>query len=97
MKKTYKVYKPGTKVYAIAKVTLKEKETDYCSIYEAKVDSIFINYNSKTNSEEIEYWVHTPDGKEWGDSVPESDVHIDFNILANRMKKIWKAKSNSHD
>lgn len=96
MKKKYEVYSIGTKVWAISCWYSDNKETDHCAIYEAVISEIIIRYDNKNNSEIIEYWLKTPDGKTWGQEISEKYVSTSFNDLVNMMKEIWIKNSNEH-
>ena len=96
MKTKYEVYKIGSKVYAIADYYKDGKPTNYIAIFEASIIGIQIDYKKETIKTEISYWLSTPDGEEWGDSVKEDYVSDKFDELTNKMKKIWSTMANNH-
>lgn len=89
---------PGTKVFAISRYNNREgKETCYVSIFEAIVKTAYVDYNKNTYQREIDYWLSTPDGKEWGSEISGEEVSEDFNELVEKMKQEWIPKSNSFE
>jgi hypothetical protein len=97
MKTKYEVYEIGTEVWAIAEHCKDGKPTPYVAIFRAKVRTVYIERNKKTGDIQIDYWLSTPDGEEWGDDVSGDKVSTDINDLIERMKPIWEAASNSHE
>ena len=97
MKTNYEAYGIGSNVWAISRYSDKDgKPTDHCAIYQAKVKTAYIQMNHKTNSLEIEYWLETPSGEEWGCEVSSEDVSDSFEELVERMKTEWVKNSNTH-
>ena len=50
--------------------------------------------NKKTNEIDCIYYVQSPDGIEWGDSVKSEYVSDSFDELANKLKDIWEDHAN---
>jgi hypothetical protein len=97
MKINYEVYEVGSSVWAISRYNdNKGKETDHCAIYQAKVKTVYIQMDKKTNSIEIEYWLETPSGEEWGCEVNSKYVSDSFEELVETMKTEWVKNSNIH-
>jgi len=97
MKTKYETYTIGAEVWAIAEHHKDDKPTPYVAIFKAKVRTVYIDRDKKTGDIEIDYWLSTPDGEEWGAEVSEDKVSTDINELIERMKPIWEAASNSHE
>lgn len=97
MKTSYEVYEIGSKVYGVSRWYSEGKETDHLAVYEAIVESIYINYDSKTNQLETFYGLKTPDGESWGEEVTSKEVSDSFDELIGRIKLEWVANSNRHD
>lgn len=95
MKVKYEGYKIGSDVWAISEYLNDGKSTNHVGIFPAKVKTVYFNYNKKTNGVKVEYWLNTPDGKEWGCEVSEEHVSDDFNELVEKMKKIWIKHANT--
>lgn len=94
MKTSVKFYPIGSTIYAQNRYNFDGKPTNALTIYEAVVDSFTVRLNSKGKIVE-EYWLKTPDGKDWGDTVPADQVSDNFNALIARIKPIWLAESSS--
>jgi hypothetical protein len=97
MKTKYEAYEIGTEVWAIAEYHKDGKPTPYVAIFQAKIQSVYVERDKKTGDIRVDYWLSTPDGKDWGDDVSEDNVSTDINDLIERMKPIWEAASNSHE
>jgi len=97
MKTKYEAYAIGTEVWAIAEYRKDSKPTPYVAIFRAKIRTVYIERNKKTGDIQVDYWLSTPDGAEWGDDVSCDKISTDINDLIERMKPIWEAASNSHE
>ncbi len=97
MKTQYEAYAIGTEVWAIAEDYKDGKPTPYVAIFRAKVRTVYIERDKKTGDIQIDYWLSTPNGDEWGTEVSEDKVSTNINDLVERMKPIWEATSNSHE
>lgn len=96
MKANYETYAVDSKVYAINRMHDKNgKPTNFLTIYEAIVSTAYISKEEKTNSIEVQYWLKTPKGEDWGDTVDAIDVSDDFDELVKRIKPIWLSESNT--
>jgi hypothetical protein len=95
MKAKYEVYEIGSSVWGISRYWSDGKQTDHCSIYQAKVKAAYLQTNTKTNSVDVEYWLETPDGQEWGCEVSADCVSDSFEELVLRMKLEWTRNSNT--
>ena len=97
MKHKYESYKLGSNVYALAHHYKDSKKTSYVAIYEAIVSTVYHSIDKKTHKHKLEYWLTTPDGADWGDSVDAKYVSDNIEDLIKLMKPIWKSNSNSHE
>lgn len=97
MKTKYEAYAIGTEVFAIAEHYNDNKPTPYVAIFKAKIKTVYIERDEKTGDIQIDYWLNTPDGEEWGAEVSEDKVSTDINELIEYMKPIWEASSNTHE
>lgn len=88
-KKAYYVYPIGEKVFAISTYTPNGKDCGHYAIIPAIVKSVTISIN-KSNEEEIDYWLSTPSGAEWGDVVLSTEVSTSFEELIQLVKKRWE-------
>lgn len=95
-KSTYELYSPGTKVYGMSRYHSDGKPTDHVAIYDAVVVDVTVSYDKENNCDKVSYWLKTPEGEEWGNSVLSDEVHHDINQLIKSIKKEWKSNSNSH-
>jgi len=97
MKTKYEAYAIGIEVWAIAEHYKNSEPTPYVAIFKAKIKTVYIERDKNTGEIKIEYWLSTPNGDEWGDSVSEDKISTDINELVEKMKPIWEAASNSHE
>lgn len=97
MKTKYEAYQLGTEVWAIAEYYTDNKPTPYVAIFKAKVKSIYIELDKTTGGTNIDYWLETPEGEEWGAEVSGDKVSTNINDLIEIMKPIWEAASNTHE
>lgn len=96
MKKQYDLYEVGSDVWGISRYNDSDgNPTDHCAIYQAKVVTAYVQMDKKKNRIEVEYWLSTPSGEEWGTEVKEEDVSDSFEELVGRMKKEWIENSNT--
>jgi hypothetical protein len=79
-------YKPGTDVYAISFWCDSGAASDHLAIYKARVTSWYYN----TDESDVRYWLETPSGKVWGDSVEGEYVSENFEELLTYAKELWK-------
>ena len=78
----------GTKVFVADQYFAENKETKGFGFYEAIIDSIVVS--TKNHQQLIRYWLKTPSGDDWGDTVDSFYVDIDFIKLAWKIKKeVW--------
>jgi hypothetical protein len=97
MKTKYEAYAVGSQVWALSRYNDSNGETDHCAIYPAIVGSITIDQDDATNSHIIEYWVKTPKGDDWGDSVEAEWVSDSFEELVEKLKEEWTRNANRMD
>lgn len=97
MKTKYEAYELGSEVWAIAEYYKDGEPTPYVAIFKANIKNVYIERDKNTGEIKIEYWLSTPNGDEWGDSVSEDKISTDINDLVEHMKPIWLAASNSHE
>ena len=84
MKKKYEAYAIGSKVWAISTYMEEgKKDSHHYAIFPAIVETVYINENG------IDYWLRTPKGRSWGDSVSSDKVSDSFEVLTNKLKKVW--------
>ena len=88
MKENYEAYKLLSQVYAISRWYKDGKPTNSCEILPAVVEEI--NLKQEGINIHVSYWLATPNGKEWGDSIDSEYVSDDFNELVLKMKKVWE-------
>ena len=79
-------YEPGTEVYAISVWYDNGRPTDHLAIYKAKVASW--SYDAEEN--DVLYYLESPGGKWWGDSVKGEHVSHSYDELLETAKEIWK-------
>jgi hypothetical protein len=96
MKTKYEAYKVGSEVWAISRYSDKDgNPTDHCAIYQARVQTVYIQLDEKTNSIETEYWLETPSGDDWGCEVKGSEVSDSFDELVTKLRSEWIRNSNT--
>ena len=90
MKQSYEVYKIGSKVYAVSDYLADSKSTNHFAIYPAIIKDANISKKKGSSDEiEIDYWLETPSGEDWGTEVNEKFVSDSFEELTKVLKEIW--------
>jgi len=79
-------YEPGTEVYAISMWHDNGKPTDHLAIYKAKVAS----WSYDAEEKDVLYYLESPGGKWWGDSIKGEYVSESFDELLGYAKELWK-------
>lgn len=97
MKTKYEVYEIGSQVWALSRYRATSGDTDHCAVYPAIVHGITIDQDDKTNGISVEYWVKTPKGDDWGDSVEAEWVSDSFEELVTKLKEEWTRNANRMD
>lgn len=80
---------PKTKVFGLSRYHSNGKVTDHIAIYPAKVQSVTLSVNKKTGENEIDYWLMTPEGDDWGDSVSADNVALTREKLLDKIIPEW--------
>ncbi len=81
-------YEIGTPVYVATNNWIDQKPTNYYVFTDAVIDSMIIS--EKNRKIKIEYWLKTPSGEEWGDTVDSYFVDTNLTRLVYKLKKkIW--------
>lgn len=81
---------PNTEVYGMSRYHSSEGvPTDHIAIYPAKISTVYIDANEETGEMEISYWLKTPDGDDWGDNVPASEVAKTREELLSKIIPEW--------
>lgn len=91
MKSKTEHYPLGSTVYGVNYHMTDGKRDGYIAIIKGIVEDINISENGLT------YWLKTPIGRSWGDSLPEKLVHHDRDVLVRKYcLPIWD-KMDEHD
>lgn len=83
-----KIYKPGEIVYAISRFHGSDGSVDHIGIYRVIVESYTVDKDGVT------YWVKTPSGNDWGDSVLACEVNKNRMKLVKKMIGEWDLNEN---
>lgn len=82
-----KIYKPGEEAYAISRYGDSTGDTDHVGIYKVMIESYTVDKDGVT------YWVKTPSGDSWGDSVLAIEVSKSRTKLFKKMTLEWDLNS----
>jgi hypothetical protein len=87
-KTTYTIfaYEPGTEVYAISLWYENNRPTDHLAIYRAKVSS----WSFDAEEKDVMYYLESPDGKWWPESIKGECVSESFDELLEQAKELWR-------
>jgi len=95
MKVKYDAYEINSKCWAISNYFDKDaKDTHHYAIFPVIITGFSVDYNNKTNEVDCIYYVKTPEGKEWGDSVESEFVSDSFDELVAKLKIVWENNAN---
>jgi hypothetical protein len=85
MKKTYKIYPPGSSIWWISRMNDSDgNSTDYVAIYESMILSVNIKADDTSDGNRIEYEIYGH-----ADKVDENSISNSFEELCNKMKSEW--------
>jgi hypothetical protein len=78
-------YEPGTEVYAISMWHDNGKPTDHLAIYRANV----VSWSYDAEEKDVLYYLKSPVGKWWGESIKGEYVSESFEELSQYAKELW--------
>lgn len=83
-----RIIKPGEEAYAISRYADSTGDTDHVGIYKVVVESYTVDESGVT------YWLKTPKGELWGDSVLAEEVNKNRMKLIKKMIEEWDLNEN---
>ena len=95
MKVPYETLELGSEAWAVSYMYDKDgSRSDHCAIYPVILKDVWLSKDVLTGKVTAEYGVMTPDGRDWGGTVKEDFVDVDFNVLVEKVKEGWVKNQN---